>query len=302
MTITTRVGSLAILADTLRDTAVSQERLGKLQAQISSGYVSKTFDGLNGSVEQFTQVGGQLERAQQFTSNNQLNITKLQTADTALGKIYEMADQIKVAIVGATGAAVKTSNLPQVVEDLLASIGTELNATFNGAYIFGGTNTLNPPVPSTSQSNTIAGFPDDNYYAGSKQDVALRVDERSDLTFPVRADDISIQKIYAAAKQAVAAAKTNDPTGLSQAQQLIQSGLSDLSAARSRVGSTVVNVESINDRLVSLKNYWTELTDKISKTDILAASTEVSSYQAILQASFQVFSRLSQLRLSDYLK
>lgn len=300
--VSTRIGSLALINDTLRDVSNSQTRLGDLQQQISSGLKSRDFAGLNGSVEQFTQVNGQIERAQQFAINNRLNISKLQTTDIALANIGELADQIKNAIVGTNGANIGTSNLAQQVTDLLASIGGELNANFNGAFIFGGTDTLNPPVPSTSVTNTANGIPDDNYYEGSKQNATLRADERTELEFPVRADDIAFQKIYAAARQAINAVNSQDTTQLQAAQQLIQDGLRDLTAVRSRLGGTVNNVQQTDARLKDLRTYWQQLSDGISKTDIVEASTEVAGYQAILQATFQVYARLSQLRLSDFLR
>ena len=78
----TRIGSLAIVESTLRDVAQSQTTLADLQTQISSGYKSQTFQGLNGTVEQFTQVTSELNRATQFNTNNTLNLSKLNTADT----------------------------------------------------------------------------------------------------------------------------------------------------------------------------------------------------------------------------
>ena len=300
--VASRIGSLALVNDTLRDVSLSQTKLSQLQNQISSGYKSQTFEGLNGSVEQFTQVNGQIDRATQYSNGNQLNISKLQTADTALSKISDIADQIKTSIIGANGATIKTSNLPQIVGDLLNSMAGELNATFNGSYIFGGTDTDHPPVPDTNATNSAIGVPDANYYAGSTQDVTLRVDDRTDIIFPVRADNSAFQKIYAAAKQAILAAGNGDTTQMQQAQQLIQDGQKDLIATRSAVGGAVVNLQSIDDRLKQLGTYWQQLSDGVSKTDIVSASTEVSSYQAILQATFQVYARLSQLRLADYLK
>jgi flagellar hook-associated protein 3 FlgL len=300
--VATRIGSLSLVNDTLRDVTQSQTKLSELQNQISSGLKSQNFAGLNGSVEQFTQVNGQIDRAKQYSNSNALNISKFQTADAALSNITDIADKIKNTIIGTNSANIKTSNLQQVVGDLLTSMGSELNTTFNGAYLFGGTDTVQPPVPTTSRSNIIVGTPDDSYYVGSKQDATLRVDERTDLTFSVRADDVAFQKIYAAAKQAIAAATNGDMTQLQQAQQLVQDGQKDLITVRSRVGGTVVNIEAINTRLKDLQTYWAQLSDGVSKTDIVAASTEVASYQAILQATFQVYARLSQLRLSDYLK
>jgi flagellin-like hook-associated protein FlgL len=154
----------------------------------------------------------------------------------ALANITEITDRIKNAIVGTNGSNLSTSNLGQVVSDLLASLGGELNASFNGQYIFSGSDTITQPVPSTNVTNTSIGLPDDNYYVGSKQDATLRADERTEIVFPVRADDAAFQKIYAAARQAINAAKTGDASQLGAAQQLIQDGQRDLVTVRSRVG------------------------------------------------------------------
>ena len=300
--VSTRIASVSLMNDTLRDVGASQVKLADLQRQISSGNKSQDFVGLDGSVEQFTRVNSQIERSQQYRTNNQVNISKLQTVDVALNNISEIADQMKNNIIGANGATISKMNLPQIISDMLANIGSELNATFNGSYLFGGTDTLNPPVPDTTVANNAFGVADDVYYMGAKQDAILRADDRTEIDFPARADDPSIQKIYAAAKLAIEAAGRGDTTQMAKAQQLIQTGIAELSALRSRVGGVIVNVEGIDDRLAALKTHWQELSDGISKTDLVAASTEVASYQSILQASFQVYARLSQLRLSDYLK
>jgi flagellar hook-associated protein 3 FlgL len=298
---TGRVSSLALVTDVLRDVGSSQVKLAELQSQISSGYKSENFAGLDGSVEQFTQVSAQINRTTQFNANNQLNISKLQAADIAVKKIIDIADRIKNNIVGGNSATLHTANLPQIIEDLLTSMGSELNSSFNGYYLFGGTDTTNPPVPDTKVNNDVPGVPDTNFYVGSAADSTMRVDDRTDVAFPVRADDQAFQKIYAAARQAILAAKNGDTIELQRAQQLIQDGQKDLVSARSRVGSTLLSVQAIDERLKSVTTYWKELTDNVSKTDIVAASTQVAGYTAVLQASFQVYSRLSQLRLSDYL-
>jgi flagellar hook-associated protein 3 FlgL len=296
-----RVGSLSLLTDIQRDTSVTQRRLADLQNQISSGFKSKDFAGLNGSVEQFSQVTAQINRAKQFNANNVVNVSKLQTADVALEQMMELADKMKTAMVGANGASIGSSNLVQIMGDYIKAFGSELNASFNGSYIFGGTDTYTLPVSDEGLGAVSPGNPSASYYSGAAQDATLRIDDRTEVVFPVRADDMAFQKILAAAKQAVVAAQGKDTITMGQAQQLIQEGMKDLSAVRSRVGSTVTNIEAIDSRLKTLTTYWTELSDSVSKTDIVKASTEVASQQAILQASYQVFARVSQLRLSDYL-
>ena len=298
----TRIGSLALVTDTLRDMSSSQTTLADLQTQISSGMKSQNFEGLNGVVEQYTQVTSELNRATQFSTNNTLNISKLNTADTTLSTITDIADSMKTLMVGANGATITTDNIPQAMSDLMTSLQTQLNVTFNGVYMFGGTNTTTAPVTDAGLSKIVGGTATDDYYSGSATDATLRADDSTTMSFPVRADDPAFQKIFAAAKLAITAATNGDTSMMSQAQQMIQDGQSDLIAIRSKVGSTSDNITAVNGRLTQMTAYWQQLSDGDAKTDIVAASTQVSSYQAILQATFQVYARLSSLSLVDYLK
>ena len=298
----TRIGSLALVTDTLRDMSSSQTTLADLQTQISSGMKSQNFEGLNGVVEQYTQVTSELNRATQFSTNNTLNISKLNTADTTLSTITDIADSMKTLMVGANGATITTDNIPQAMSDLMTSLQTQLNVTFNGVYMFGGTNTTTAPVTDAGLSKIVGGTATADYYSGSATDATLRADDSTTMSFPVRADDPAFQKIFAAAKLAITAATNGDTSMMSQAQQMIQDGQSDLIAIRSKVGSTSDNITAVNGRLTQMTAYWQQLSDGDAKTDIVAASTQVSSYQAILQATFQVYARLSSLSLVDYLK
>jgi hypothetical protein len=146
------------------------------------------------------------------------------------------------------------------------------------------------------------GIPDASFYAGSSQDVAMRSDELTTYPFPVRADDPAFQKIYAAAHLAIVAYGSSSDTLFAQAQSLMADGQKDLNSAQSRVSNKIINTKATNAELTTLSAYCKGLAEDASKTDLVAASTQTSSYEAILQASFQVYARLSQLKLSDYLK
>lgn len=298
----TRIGSLALVTDTLRDVSASQTTLADLQTQISSGYKSQTFEGLNGTVEQYTQVNSQLSRATQFNTNNTLNISKLNTADAALSTITDITQQMNTLMTGANGATIATGNVAQAMGDLITSMQSQLNTTFEGSYIFGGTDTTNPPVTDAGLNDITPGTPTSNYYTGSTVNTTLRADDTTTVDFPVRADNPAFQQILAAAKLAVQAAGNNNTATMEQAQQMLEAGQSALVGARSQVGSTTDNITAVNANLTQMSTYWQQLSDGDAKTDIVAASTQISSYQAILQASFQVYARLSQLSIVDYLK
>lgn len=298
----TRIGSAAATTGILNDLGITQQKLANLQTQISSGYQSSDFAGLNGSVERFTMLQAQQRRTDQFRQENAATLSQLQTADNALGNVVNIATNLSTLMVQARSAAGRDLSFEQQARDLLASIATELNVTTAGKYIFGGTDTTSPPVPDSSVPTVTIGVPDKSYYQGSEQSTVLRIDETTQFVFPVRADDSAFQSIFAAANQAIVAFNAHDDAGMASAINLIQQGHSGLVAARARVQSAEVNVNDTTTRLNSQSLYLKGVVEGVSKTDVVAVTTQIATYQSILQASFQVYARLSSLRLSDYLK
>ncbi len=298
-----RVGSVTLLNDTLTHVTNAQGKLGDLQIAISSGIKSNDFAGLKGGVEQYTLFNAQQRRADKFISENTVTISKMQTASTSIASLTTLADNMLKLIVNARNGAVgNTLQLDLQMKDYLKTMGSMLNVSFAGNYIFGGTNSSIPPVPDTSAPPVTPGIADASYYVGSDEDVVLRVDELTTFAFPVRADDPAFQKIYAAAHLAIDASKSGSDTLMAQAQTLMGNGQKDLNSAQSRISNKIINTQSTNTELTKLKVYWKGLADDVSKTDLVTASTQVSSYESVLRASFQVYARISQLRLSDYLK
>ena len=180
-------------------------------------------------------------------------------------------------------------------------MATALNVNFDGRYVFSGTASNSKPVPNINVAPVVNGVADANYYAGSPESSGMRADENIEYDFPVRADDPAFQKIYAAAHSAMKAFAAGDMDGLRRSLDLMQAGQQDLVGVQAKVNMQILNVTDINDRLNSMNLYWKGMTEKVGKTDIVAASTQIASYEAVLQATFQVYARLSQLKLSDYL-
>ena len=297
-----RVSNFALLNNTIQDVGDVQRQLATLQEQISSGLKSKTFQGLGGQVEQFSQLDARIGAATNYQANNNIGIARLQTADNALQQIIDVVDELEDLIIQARSPGGSTAiGLRGQAEELLKTLAGQLNTTFGDKYIFGGTNTDVPPVPDALVAPVVEGVPDDGYYAGSAEDIRYTADERISYDFPVRADHEAFQKIFAGAQQALGAFGNNDDASLQSAISLIQSGQTALAAARAEVSGTIVNLQGVNERLQATQLFWRGLSESISKTDLVAASTEVASLEAVLQASFSVYARLTQLRLSDFL-
>lgn len=297
-----RVGSVSLLNSTMKDVSNLQTQLGTLQEQISSGVKAKSFDQLNGQVEQFTLLESKIRRTEMFISGNEVAVARLQTGDQSLSQLIDIVDQMENAIVAGLDTAMG-SQLPfeQQMRNLLEAMATALNISFDGRYLFSGTATNQVPVPDVTKAPAVDGQPDASYYKGSPENLELRADENMVYDFPVRADDPAFQNIYAAAHKAIKAFNSGDTVKLREALTQMQQGQDQLTALRASVNMQIVNINDVNDRLSSLNLYWKGVSEKVGKTDIVAATTQVASYEAVLQATYQVYARLSQLKLSDYL-
>lgn len=297
-----RVSNFALLNATLADVTDVQKQLATLQDQISSGLKSRDFKGLGGQIEQYAQLEEKIRAAANYEANNDIGIARLQTADSALQQMVDIVDDMEDLIIQSRSAIGDTSGLRSQLESHLETLASQLNVTFNGKYLFSGTNTGEAPVPDALAAPVETGVPDDGYYAGSVDDVIYAADEHLSYAFPARADDIAFQRIFAAAQQALDALNPRDDEALGDALALIQQGQTGLAALRANVNNTIVNVQATNERLNSMQLYWKGLNESVVNTDLVAATTQVASLEAILQATFSVYARLSQLRLTDYLR
>ncbi|MGB1540081.1 MAG: hypothetical protein ACPG80_03910, partial [Rickettsiales bacterium] len=178
----------------------------------------------------------------------------------------------------------------------------QLNTNQEGRYLFGGSRTDVPPVPEPIPSTAVPGVPDDIYYQGNSEELTARIQENYEMVYNVRADDPAFQQLFAAISLGIDGDASDSSGVLAEAQQLAGDAIESLIAVRARVQQNMVNVEEVSERHVQLNLYWKGVTEEISKTDILSASTEIALNEAILQASFSSFARLNELRLTDFLR
>lgn len=299
----TRVSTYAMHQTTMTDVTRLQARMANLQNQISSGMKSSTFQGLDGQVEAFVQFEAKIKKNQTYINNNTLIIARLQTTDVALEQIISIASDFQNLLVQrrnpVSGDDLQFDISANALRQALAN---QLNTAQEGRYLFSGSRTNIPPVPAPIQGNTAPGLPDDNYYQGNDVDLFARVQDNFDVQYNVRANEEGFQKLFAAIELGLRADHSNSQDLLMEATELVASALQDIIAIRARVQQNTVNIEEINERHEQLNLYWKGLSERIIKTDLLSASTEVALSEAVLQASFQSFTRLNSLRLTDFLR
>ena len=297
-----RISTYSNFQSTVRDFNGVQARLADLQGQISSGYKSEDYKGLNGQVELFSSLENKISKSKSYIDNNTLVQSRVQITSDTLGSIVDTVDAMKNLIVTRRGATGNSLNFGQQMKTLRDQFTGLLNTNVEGRFLFSGTATDQKPIADPLPAPVVEGAPDAGYYRGSAQDISARIDDYIDIKYNVRADNPAFQKIFAAIDQSIQADATNTDAGMSAAFDLIQSGLKDVISVQGSTNANLVAIAQVNDRHDSLKLYWQGLSEQISKTDILTTSTQVAVDQGVLSATFQSFSRINQLRLSDFLR
>lgn len=303
-----RISTFSIFTTTMRDVSRTQEELFKIQAQISSGLKAETFQGLNGEVEQFVQLESKISKSKMYQQNNSINISRAETTNVALDQIIDIAQDMNNLMVLRRNPALEDDIAFDVqMRSQIRSLARELNTTFDGRYIFGGTRTnVNPVIVDPDVPGPVrVGELDSNYYQGAAEEAQVRVDENTLISIDVTADHEGFQRLFGAAALALAAHAEPDSTEsddlLVKAIDMIQQGIKDVTAVQAETNTNVLLMRNINDRHEQLQLYWQGVTESVSKTDVLSASSKLAMDQAVLQASFQAFATVNRLRLVDFL-
>lgn len=300
-----RISTYAVHQRSLYDFNTVQTRLNDTQGQISSGNKSEDFRGLNGQVEQFTNLENIKRKAKLYKENNSEAISRLQTSRNSIASSIDVINDIENYIVLRRNPAnAENIAFQEQTKSLRQSLTKQLNTNFGGRYLFGGTRTDIPPVitdPVIPEAY-VPGVPDKSYYQGGNENIILRPEDNFQTEFSVRADDPGFQKIYSAISLVLEGDTADDDERIAQALDLLQEGKADVINLQTRLDAQIVDIEDINKSHDSNFLYLKGVTEDIANTDIVKASTQLALDQAILTASFQAFSTVNRLRLTDFLR
>jgi len=298
------ISTYALHQTTLRDASKVQQNLANLQSQLSSGSKSQDFAGLGGSAaEQFLQLEDKIAKSTNYVNENNIISTRLNSTDNVLSQVIESATNLKSLISQRRTAGSSSASFGDAIQAEWQNLVGQLNSNLQGRYLFGGTRTDTPPVdPNNFPTLKADGVPDDSYYQGSKQNVNARLNDSTQITYNVRADDAGIQQIFAGLAMAKKGDDGNSDADLQKAYDLVAQGLDSIIATRSIVNQHTVQIDNVNTQEQSFQLYFKGVKEGIGNADLVSVSTQVAIDQGILQASFQAFSKINALRLSDYLK
>jgi flagellar hook-associated protein 3 FlgL len=298
-----RISTNAYYTNVITDYGKSQADLATLNQQISSGKKATTFQGLHGSVERVNAFENKLKNTNQYIESNTLVGARLQVMGNAVDDVAKLADDVLKLIMQSKGAnAGQFSSFMSIMEANINQVAAQLNTNIGGSYLFGGGKTATPPVKVPVPDNAAIGIPDSRYYDGNDEVTTARVTDTLLLDYGIKASDDGFQKLFAAMKTAVEAYKTGNQPLLEQALGLANQATEGVNVIKSRINGNIVILQDANTFHESTKAYVSGVYGEAVSTDTVAASVELSINNSVLQASFQAFSRITGLNLSDFLR
>jgi flagellar hook-associated protein 3 FlgL len=237
----------------------------------------------------------------QYTQNVSTMLSMVQTADSSLGSVVTSLTQaISLGTEGANGTN-NTSNLQAIasqVQGILQSVVAQANTSYQGTYLFGGTETSSAPYTASSSSSsgyTYNGNSDVNSVAvGDDMNVQLNL-PGSQIFSNSNAD------VLGSLSSLVTALQSGNATAIGTATTAVSAALSNVSQQRVFYGNAESQLNSqetaLQQETVSLTSQQSSLVD----VDEAQAATDLSQAETANNAAEAAAAKVLPQTLLNYL-
>jgi flagellar hook-associated protein 3 FlgL len=238
-----------------------------------------------------------LRAIEQYRRNVRAAQGRLDIEEGVLSQLSDVLSRVKqIGMQEGSGTANATTRLvaKAEIDELLSSMVQMAGTRFQGEYLFGGDQSLTPPITSgTSPYTTTVVTGQRLAEIGAGEYVAVTHN----------ATDVFLASgCCAALEQLSTALGTNDAAGIQSfltsidsAQESIQNLLGDLGARANRLDVALSNLDALDSTLTVFRSNLQEL-------DLEEAVTHLVARQNAYQAALLTTSRLMNLSLADYLR
>ena len=298
----TRVGDLAQHQRMTQLLLDAQTRAREAQVQIGTGKAAQRFRELAPDADRLLATKDALYQIRQFRANNELAAKRLEVMESSVGSLHEVGTRLKVLLIQrlAAGSALPGVITPEL-QHLLEQAVSDLNADFNGRFLFSGTRTDTAPV---ALDPAFAGFggPDDTYYQGDGVALSVRADANREVAYGMTADRPGFQELVGALRAALEGDASNDRALLESALGLVNAALPKVADYRSALGAGQAALERINFGHGDAEVYLERQISDIENVDLTAAITRMTQDQMVIESAMATIARLNQVTLADFLR
>ncbi|HEY0044544.1 MAG TPA: flagellin [Allosphingosinicella sp.] len=301
----TRVATIPIQRNLASAIQRSQQKLAETQLQLATGKKAHDYASLGTETVRHISARTIVARHEAHTLVAERVSTTLSLYDAHLTGIDDSTTDLRTKILTAVGTE-QSAGLQEAIEQAFQQFRSSLNAAEGGLPMFAGSRTDEAPFhPKTlaevATTNLSDAFTDDTIRASA------RVADSIDVEYGALASEVG-SDLYLAFKKLAEAGTIGDKptaaqmTALKEATDLIDTGLVSLRTANAENGRKQNQIEGLGERAYERTMLLMDLIGKNEDADLAQVATDLAQQQTTLKASFSVFSQLSGLTLSDYLR
>lgn len=284
----------------------NQDLLRQVSIQIASGNKHTDFKGFaeDGTVERLISFKENIAAAQTFKTSNNIVISKIDAIDQSLETLQGLANSASQLIAQRRNSASGSdANVNIQATAILNDIQSQLNVQFDGQFLFSGTKTNTAPVSNIQSTNidSSTNTSTSSYYQGNNTKLSIKATDTQTVEYSVLANDEAFQDLIGALHLAIDGDADDDDDTLALAVNMINDAVANLASVRATNLAKRNTVQQANEIHTSVDLLISENLVGISQTDIVEATTRMSELQATVQATFLAFTRLNELRLSNFL-
>ncbi|WP_017415621.1 flagellar hook-associated protein FlgL [Clostridium tunisiense] len=319
MRITNGMLSTSFLGDMNRNL----NQMQTIQKQLTSGKEFSRPSDNPFKVARSMQMYSEIYANKQFNSNIKDTINWMDTTDSALNQATNTMQRVRELMVSAGNAAYGSSQFNAIKDEInekVAEFGQILNTSFDGKYIFGGTDgTIKPITVSTSDMNFIdkdgktITIKDANKLEpvtnpNVKNKLEVEISPGVKVEYNVNASEITE---YDTGKNMTTLFENilKHLSDNSQKGEVTGSDLKEMDSAINKLLELSSKVGTVQNRMESSKalneeqNFnMTEILSANEDIDLVEKTMEFATMQTIYMASLQTSAKVLQPSLIDYLR
>ena len=277
-------------------------RLMELQRQVSTGKrIEKPSDDPSATLGS---IGEHNETAaiDQYARATDTVGSRLAVVDTVLSDLITQIERAQVSSSSARGSSktqVQRDAAARELEAIRDTVFSDMTTSFNGTYLFSGSNSTVPPYSRTAGGPISA-------YAGTANELFVDVDQQRAVKMAFDGRELTqgtdAQDIFVEFDSLIAAVRAGDDAGIDAGMQALQRMFDRVSTAQGRVGADLRTIDEQKLRLGELRRASAKRISALEDTNMAEAISGMAQADAAYRAALGAASTVTRQSLMDYLR
>jgi flagellar hook-associated protein 3 FlgL len=231
--------------------------------------------------------------------------------DTALGHIGDMAQRARELVVKGSTDTLTSSDREAIaseIDQLIAGMKQEANATYDGRYVLGGNRTNVRPYDST-ENKTDPLIPTNDAYAGDTANQLREIGPGVTMVVNVHGDEVlggapgATGDMLGTLRDIATHLRSGDTKALGTDDlKNVQGQIDNLLSVQARVGAGMNRLETAASRLAEIEESTASMLSNTEDADMAETLINFSTQQAVYQSALNAGARIVQSSLLDFLR